>query len=379
MNTPAQVPSAPAEATAAPVIFTFQNGKPHAVRVHVDANGDPLFHAGDLCDLLEHTNSRRALTQHVEPDDVTKRYVIDRLGRTQSANFVTEPGMWSLVLGSHAPNARKVKRWVTSEVLPAIRKTGRYQVPTAAPDPAPEQISADDLANLQRLVWLCTGRMHHEKAWISAVWAALRKATDCPAPRRFEVRHLPLLAAEMRRILQAVNAYLDHRAALEEALCKRVLRAGEDVAAFTAKLAAEEAVWRNDLAPWVGKIDAWAERDFTALVARTPATGWDTRGYAEPALPAGGCGMSLRTYRYASGFLRTERPAEIEYYRRIEAADWQDAAELAAEDANRRDVSWPTEQDIWLIDEATGEEACFAVSMETVPVYHAARVQEGAA
>lgn len=118
---------APASAPA-PTLFTFTNGKPHAVRVLPDEHGEPLFHVGDLCDLLEHTNPHQAIRQHIERDDLTKREVIDRRGRRQLANFVTEPGMWSLVLGSHAPNARKVKRWVTSEVLPAIRKTGRYAV-----------------------------------------------------------------------------------------------------------------------------------------------------------------------------------------------------------------------------------------------------------
>ena len=54
---------------------------------------------------------------------------------TQSMNWVCEPGMWSLLLASHAPNAKPVKRWVTSEVLPSIRKTGSY---AAQPRPLPE-------------------------------------------------------------------------------------------------------------------------------------------------------------------------------------------------------------------------------------------------
>jgi len=54
---------------------------------------NPLFHVGDLCDPLEYVNARDALRRHVETDDVVKRDVIDRLGRTQSANFISEPGM----------------------------------------------------------------------------------------------------------------------------------------------------------------------------------------------------------------------------------------------------------------------------------------------
>lgn len=89
--------------------------------------------------------------------------------------------------------------------------------------------------------------------------------------------------------------------------------------------------------------------------------------------------MSLRTFRYVAGFARTERPAETEYCRSVKAVDFPHAAEFAAADADQRDASWPAEQDIWLIDEATGEAACFAVSLETAPVYHAARVTDGSA
>lgn len=112
------------------VSFSYQN---RPLRIEPDSDGEPLFHVGDLCALLEHSNPSQAVRQHVQEDDLTKREVIDALGRPQMALYVREPGMWSLILGSHAPSAQTVKRWVTSEVLPSIRKTGAYATPASHP------------------------------------------------------------------------------------------------------------------------------------------------------------------------------------------------------------------------------------------------------
>lgn len=173
----------------------------------------------------------------------------------------------------------------------------RAKAQAAAPAPAPEsapspQITAADEANIRRIVWLITGRMRHEKTWVFAVWSALRQAAGCPSPHRFEERHLPAIAAELRRILEATEAFLTHCGTLERELCRRVLRGQEPAAPFIAEFQAEEADWLNELRPWVGKIDAWNERDFDALANRTaPDTRWDDRAYAEPAqlaVPAAG-------------------------------------------------------------------------------------------
>ena len=91
-------------------------------------NGEIFFRATELASLLEYQNPHKAIKDHVDKDDLTKREVIDSMGRKQKVNFVNESGMFSLVLGSKQEKAKKVKRWVTSEVLPAIRKTGSYSL-----------------------------------------------------------------------------------------------------------------------------------------------------------------------------------------------------------------------------------------------------------
>ena len=86
--------------------------------------------AKDVLVALGYRNISKALADHVDEDDVTKRYPIeDSLGRRQMVNVINESGLYALILGSKLPSARAFKRWVTAEVLPQIRATGGY-IPT---------------------------------------------------------------------------------------------------------------------------------------------------------------------------------------------------------------------------------------------------------
>lgn len=106
--------------------FSFE-GQP--VRIVDCDNGEPLFNANDVCSALELANPRDAIAKHVDSDDVAKRDIIDSMGRTQQASFINESGLYALIFGSTKESAKRFKRWVTSEVLPSIRKTGSYTAP----------------------------------------------------------------------------------------------------------------------------------------------------------------------------------------------------------------------------------------------------------
>lgn len=91
----------------------------------VDLNGEPWFVGKDVAAVLEYSNPRKALADHVDQEDkgVTK---CDTLGGVQELTIINESGLYSLILSSKLPTAKQFKRWVTSEVLPSIRKNGGY-------------------------------------------------------------------------------------------------------------------------------------------------------------------------------------------------------------------------------------------------------------
>ena len=106
--------------------ITIFNHLGNDIRVMTDEQGEPLFVGKDICDALGYTNSRAAIARHLDEDDVTKRYIIDEMGRSQETLLINESGLYSLIMSSKLPEAKAFKRWVTSEVLPSIRKHGMY-------------------------------------------------------------------------------------------------------------------------------------------------------------------------------------------------------------------------------------------------------------
>ena len=102
----------------------FNNADFGSIRT-LDINGEPWLVGKDVAEALGYSNSRKALIDHVDEEDkgVTK---CDTLGGIQELTVINESGVYSLVFSSKLPTAKKFKRWVTSEVLPAIRKHGVF-------------------------------------------------------------------------------------------------------------------------------------------------------------------------------------------------------------------------------------------------------------
>lgn len=94
----------------------------------VEINGEPWFISKDVTEALGFGNPRQAVASHVDEEDKAV-HILDTLGGKQEATIINESGLYSLILGSRIPGAKKFKRWVTSEVLPQIRKTGGYRLP----------------------------------------------------------------------------------------------------------------------------------------------------------------------------------------------------------------------------------------------------------
>ncbi len=96
----------------------------HQIRT-INRDGEPWFVAADVCRVLDIAQTARAV-EGLDDDEVTTTHVTDALGRQQQTYIVNEPGLYSLILRSRKPEAKAFKRWITHEVIPTIRRTGRY-------------------------------------------------------------------------------------------------------------------------------------------------------------------------------------------------------------------------------------------------------------
>lgn len=112
-------------------IQMFSNSEFGSIRM-VEINNEPWFVGKDIAEVLGYKDTINALKKHVDNDDKimgcqnTTPSITDHLGRSQHPTWINESGLYSLILSSKLPNAKKFKRWVTSEVLPSIRKHGAY-------------------------------------------------------------------------------------------------------------------------------------------------------------------------------------------------------------------------------------------------------------
>ena len=140
----------------------FESDEFACVRTLVEQGGAPgaapvvYFVAKDACDAMDYQNHRQAIKRHVEPEDVSTRYVLDKNGRRRKSLVINESGLFSLILASRQEKARRFRHYVTSVILPSIMHYGAYiepeQLEQLKSDPRAVEILA---ANLERLFRSC--------------------------------------------------------------------------------------------------------------------------------------------------------------------------------------------------------------------------------
>lgn len=114
-------------------VTTF-NFRSHNVRT-ILIDDEPWFVAKDVAEALGYTNSSKATSDHCR--GITKRYpILDALGRTQEVRIIREPDLYRLIVGSTLPAAQEFEVWIFEEVLPSIRKTGKYEMQKVSSMPA---------------------------------------------------------------------------------------------------------------------------------------------------------------------------------------------------------------------------------------------------
>ena len=108
-------------------------------------NNQIMFVGKDVAQALGYSNTRDALNKHVDAEDKLESQIATS-GQRRTTIIINESGLYSLILSSRLPQARAFKRWVTSEVLPSIRKTGRYELPQLIPELAMLNADAEEVA-----------------------------------------------------------------------------------------------------------------------------------------------------------------------------------------------------------------------------------------
>lgn len=211
--------------------FTFEN---HIICT-VIINNDPWFVAQDVCDALKLANSRMALKplDEDEKTDVSLTYTSSNgVVQNRDTNIISESGMYTLVLRcrdavKQGTLPHRFRKWVTNEVLPSIRKTGKYEHPKYQPE-ANEKFSNKDTQNLARIIALITQNFRFRDAWNHAIWYALREVTGIPSPYPMEVRLVPSIATECERIWHVTEELQDKIADAEKLAIKQTIRKREN-------------------------------------------------------------------------------------------------------------------------------------------------------
>lgn len=173
-------------------IQIFKNENFGEVRV-TEVDGEPMFAATDVCGVLGYTNPSKAISDHVDEDD---RYN-QSLERGGNMLFINESGLYTLILRSNKPNAKPFRKWVTSEVLPSIRKTGSYTM--AMPRTYAEALrrladTVEEKEQIQLQLVEKTEQLDESKDWYSIKrWAKMHRKNW----RKYDWRKLKAVSHEL--------------------------------------------------------------------------------------------------------------------------------------------------------------------------------------
>lgn len=134
-------------------LMIFNNPEFGTIRA-IEVNGEPWMVGKDAALALGYSDTSDALKRHVDPEDKLTRRFADS-GQSREMYIINESGLYSLVLSSKLPGAKKFKRWVTSEVLPSVRRAGSYSFPVVPPIVEQRCLTTDDYLKAAAIVAGC--------------------------------------------------------------------------------------------------------------------------------------------------------------------------------------------------------------------------------
>jgi hypothetical protein len=134
-------------------LMIFNNPEFGTIRA-IEVNGEPWLVGKDVAEALGYSNPRDALDRHVDDEDKATVGIHDG-SQSRNMTIINESGLYSLVLSSKLPGAKKFKRWVTSEVLPSVRRAGSYSFPVVPPIVKQRCLTTDDYLKAAAIVAGC--------------------------------------------------------------------------------------------------------------------------------------------------------------------------------------------------------------------------------
>lgn len=179
-------------------IKLFENVRFGQIHISLDVNLSPLFCLSDLCRVIGLSNNR-SVAQRLDDDDVRKVYTIDNLGRRQQVIYVTEAGMYDTLIRSNSKQVKPFRRWICSEVLPSIRKSGGYMVDR------PEETPEDLMARALKVANETLARRE----------ARLRQLEDANKAQEQQLKAAAPKVEYVDNVLQSVNTYTVQQIAKE--------------------------------------------------------------------------------------------------------------------------------------------------------------------
>lgn len=141
-----------------PNLINF-NYNTNVIRTQVTEDGEPLFCLADICKVLNlanPTHAANAIKEEFSCPTLNVGQVSDPSG-AKSVTFITEPQLYFVLMRSRSENARPFRQWVVNDVLPSIRKTGKYEAPNPEPMPAPRSYALADVMASARIIFDAAG------------------------------------------------------------------------------------------------------------------------------------------------------------------------------------------------------------------------------
>lgn len=190
-------------------VFNFKGNEVRTIVI----DGKPYFVGKDIAEILGYSNTKDAIATHVDEED---RTVIQRSENTtleipnRGLTVINESGLYSLILSSKLPTAKKFKRWVTSEVLPSIRKTGGYQVPSNPMDALKLMFEAQTQTNQH--VGAIEQRVHvleDNKLLDPGEYNYISKAVRKKAKETMNELNMDLIGKQQSQVYHAINRDLN--------------------------------------------------------------------------------------------------------------------------------------------------------------------------